>query len=139
MELTIFKENDTWTVHMGKYAFENGAIYPLGPASESLFRWITAIRNVYPDCKVWIDPHITDNPFLINSLLTMRQYGMTPIYEHVQEYINNSRDKICNLCGSRACYNNSINGWKCTNKRCGAHESFIDKGRFFRLSRNARR
>lgn len=139
MELTIYKENEMWTAHMGKYTFENGAVHVLTPASSSLYRLITAIHIRHPECKVWIDPNITDNPFLQKTLFTMRHYNLTPIYEHVQMYIDNSGDKICNLCDTRACYNNSVRGWQCTSRRCGAIESFINKGRYFRLSRNARR
>lgn len=136
MELTIHKENDMWTAHVGGQ-LEEQKIFPLGPASESLFRWVTAIHNCYPGSKVWIDPQITPNPFLAKALFIARYYGLAPLYQDVQETIDNSQEKVCNLCASRACYNASVRGWVCTN--CGAHESFIDRGRFFKLSRNARK
>lgn len=141
VELTLFKENDMWTVHLGKYPFEAIAAthYPLIPASQSLYRLVTAIHNIYPDSKVWIDPNITDNPFLHHSLFTTRHYGLTPIYENVQATIDNSHEKVCDLCGSRACYNSHLNGWQCTRAKCSARESPVTVGQFIRPSRNARR
>lgn len=140
MEITIHKENDMWTAHMGKYSFEPNynTSHPLIPASQPLYRLIVAFHNVYPDCKVWIDPGITDNPFLHHSLFVTRYHGLTPIYENVQATIDNSHDKVCDLCGGRACYNSSINVWQCTLQKCGARESPVYAGRFYKLVRGVR-
>lgn len=132
MEIMIKREAGTWMAYVEKW------VYPLVSDTRSLLLLTRAIKQNYPDSRVWIDSKITENPFLRARLFTCNQYKLTPDYEQVQIALNHPKTKPCGLCDSEAWYDPDKNMYRCARSKCNAFE-YPNSSYWFRLSRNARR
>lgn len=140
MELTIHRENGFWTAHIGEL-FHESQVYPLIPESKSLYLLVKAIESTYPKAAVWIDPRITDNPFLSKALFFTKYHKIAPDYERIQFTLEHPGTKQCGICGGEGWYNCFANyywhvgWWECTH--CQAREA--SDGEWYKLTRFARR
>jgi hypothetical protein len=137
MEVSIHRADGFWTVHDG-VQFAVPKIHRMVADTESLLVLIDSIHAVYPDCKIWIDPKITLNPYLSARLFTCNYYKLTPVYENVQAVLDHPEMKSCPKCEGEAWYDPDKKMWHCNRKKCDAYE-YPNSNYWFQISKNARR
>lgn len=134
MKVKVFREDGYWTAHVEDDWGKEKQIHRIVPDSHRFLAVIKAMQETYPDQKIWIDKNISPNPWVFIGIENLQFFGMTPIYEDIDKMLLYGEEKkICNLCKGDAWYNSSVNCFQCRN--CRAHESMVDRGRFFKLSK----
>lgn len=131
MTIYLHRDGSQWTLHIKTAIGKPDQVHVIGSDIHPFMAIIKGLKYYYPQHRLFVDPQLSQNPFVSNHIFNTQYHGKEPDYVFIHRSIGQWMVKACRKCHGDAYYNPAINHYQCI--RCKAVESHAHPSRYFRI------